>query len=110
MTIDAFYHDELSRWQNELFPTATVTIITHLADYLKLNIEITADTFIAIRFNAENGRQDFALIHKNQRIFGYDNLKQWHYHPLEDPSEHIQCPMPSIGQILTEMKAIIEQL
>ena len=86
MTIDAFYH-ELSRWQNELFPTATVTITTHLAAYLKLNIEITADTFIAIRFNAENSRQDFALIHQHQRIFGYDNLRQWHYHPFGDASQ-----------------------
>ncbi|MBI1924154.1 hypothetical protein HYR99_07870 [Candidatus Poribacteria bacterium] len=104
------FHAEVLTEQGQLFPNATVEILQHLSNYIKLNIRIREDLFISVRFNAENGRQDFALIHKNTRIFGYDNLKEWHYHPLEDPSKHVRCVQPSLRQVFEEMKAIIETL
>ena len=109
MNSDEFYAEVLAQ-QCKLFPNATIKILQRLSTYLKLNILIQENTFISIRSNAENGRQDFALIHQNARIFGYDNLKQWHYHPLEDSSQHIPCAQPSIRQVFEEMKAIIEAL
>ena len=104
------FHTEMLTEQRCLFPNATVEILQRLSSYIKLNIRIREDLFIYVRFNAENDRQDFALIHKNTRIFGYDNLKEWHYHPLEDPSKHVPCARPSLRQIFEEMKAIIETL
>ncbi|MBM3242148.1 hypothetical protein FJZ31_38240 [Candidatus Poribacteria bacterium] len=109
MKNDEFYTEVLAQ-QRQLFPNATIKMLQRLSSYLKLNILIRENTFISIRFNAENDRQDFALIHQNVRIFGYDNLKQWHYHPLEDSSQHVPCAQPSIRQVFEEMKAIIETL
>jgi hypothetical protein len=48
----------------------------------------------------------FGLIHNNQRIFGYDNLKEWHFHPYESPSEHILCDKPSIDKIISDIKVV----
>ena len=107
MTCDEF-HAEMLTEQRRLFPNATVEILQRLSSYIKLNIRIREGLFIYVRFNAENDRQDFALIHKNTRIFGYDNLKEWRCHPLEEPSKHVPCARPSLRQIFEEMKAIIE--
>jgi hypothetical protein len=71
---------------------------------LKVNIHLETNNFISIRYNARNGRMDFALISNNQRIFGYDNLKTWHYHPYEDPLSHVPCDPPSIDKILSDTK------
>ena len=104
------FYDEVLAQQHQLFPGATIKVLQRLSSYLKLNIRIRENTFISLRFNAENDRQDFALIHQNARIFGYDNLKQWHYHPLADASQHVLCAQPSLRQVFEEMKAIIETL
>ncbi len=93
------------------------SIVKHFSDYqyeillktpksLKANIHIGQELFIAVRYNARNDRIDFALIYDNKRIFGYDNLKQWHYHPFDNPSIHIPCKEPSIERIISEMKEI----
>ena len=63
-----------------------------------------------MRYNARNGRIDFALLYRQKRVFGYDNLKAWHYHPFENPSEHIFCEKPTIEQIISETKAVLKQL
>ena len=41
-------------------------------------------------------------------FFGYDNLKEWHYHPYKNPSEHISCDKPSTDKILYEIKKVFE--
>ncbi|MBI3813777.1 MAG: hypothetical protein HY279_04830 [Nitrospinae bacterium] len=75
---------------------------------LKANIHLDEKFFIAARYNARNGRMDFALIQDDKRIFGYDNLKEWHYHPYKNPSVHIPCDKPSTDKILFEIKKIYE--
>jgi hypothetical protein len=75
---------------------------------LKAKIYLHDDYFIALRYNARNGRIDVALIKNNQRIFGYDNLKEWHFHPYDNPSEHIPCESPSIEKIISDIRKYYE--
>ena len=75
---------------------------------LKANIYLEESYFIAVRYNARNGRVDIALICDNQRIFGYDNLKVWHLHPYEDPSRHDPCEPPPMDKILSDTKKYYE--
>ena len=93
------------------------SIEKHFSDYkyeilfktpksLKANIHLDKELFIALRYNARNNRVDFALVYENKRIFGYDNLKQWHYHPFDNPSIHIPCEEPSIERMISEIKEI----
>jgi hypothetical protein len=74
----------------------------------KANIHLDMNTFIAVRYNARNKRMDFALIMDNQRSFGYDNLKDWHYHPQTNPAEHILCKEPSIKKIISDIKDVFD--
>jgi hypothetical protein len=46
---------------------------------------------------------DFALIRDGKRVFGYDNLKEWHCHPSDDPSRHIPCEKPPVDHIISEI-------
>lgn len=77
---------------------------------LKANIRLDKNLFLVLRYNARNGRMDFALIQNNKRIFGYDNLKRWHYHPYENPSEHIICDKPSVDKIISDIKKVYEAI
>jgi hypothetical protein len=76
----------------------------------KANIYLENDLFIAVRYNARNERTDFALIRNNQRIFGYDNLKEWHCHPSKSPEKHIPCDKPSIDKIISDIQRVAKTL
>lgn len=75
----------------------------------KANYYFAENIFLAVRYNARNGRTDFALILNHQRVFGFDNLKAWHYHPYENPAEHIFCEEPTIDRIITETKIALSK-
>ena len=75
---------------------------------LKAKIYLSESYFIAVRYNARNGRVEVALIKDDQRIFGCDNLKEWHIHPYEDPSDHVPCAPPTIGKIIHDTKTNYE--
>ncbi len=85
------------------FPSYTLEFLLRTPKALKVNIRLREGLFIAVRYNVRNGRMDFALIRDGKRVFGYDNLKEWHCHPSADPSQHITCEKPSVDQIISEI-------
>ncbi len=99
---------EITALLKKHFKEFSIEILLETPKSLKVNIYLAKDIFIAIRYNLRNERTDFALIHNSQRIFGYDNLKEWHYHPYENPSEHIPRDKPSLDKIITDIKKIYE--
>lgn len=92
------------------FPKAafdyTIVRLTHL----RFRITISEETFVDIYFNEETQRTDYALIHKGERVYGVDNLKGWHYHPLQAVEQHLPCPEPSVREVFEKMKRIAEIL
>ena len=85
-SVDTFF-ESIKKAACQYFSNSSIKYILRTDKSLKLNIQIEEDIFIAIRYNSRNGRKDFALISQNNRIFGYDNLKTWHYHPVSNPEE-----------------------
>ncbi len=77
-------------------------------NYMKIRIQLDLATFIELYANAQNGRGSYALIHRQQRIFGYDGVTRWHRHPSGGPNEHEPCRKPRLAQALREMKQIVE--
>jgi hypothetical protein len=90
------------------FSSHEMQVFLNTPKSFKANVLLNEGIFIAVRYNARNERTDFALIKNKQRIFGYNNLKDWHYHPYENPSEHIPCEKPTIDKVLLEMKKVVE--
>jgi hypothetical protein len=95
---------------NLYFPTCRREMLLRTSQSFKAHFHIRQNLFVAVRYNSVNGRTDVALIHAQERIFGYDNLKEWHFHPLEDPTIHIPCDEPSLNHIFREISAIIRTI
>jgi len=102
--------EELEQSLKENFPFFEMRLLFHTENSFKANILLEKDSFISVRFNSRNGRMDFALIIKNQRKFGYDNLKKWHYHPVSNPDDHIFCEAPSIKKMINDIKEAYQGL
>jgi len=101
---------ELYSLHHELLSGYRIDIVYKRIDKISLRISITATFFIDIYANTDTKRYDFSLIKDNKRIFGYDNLGGWHYHPLDKPDVHIECKKPSLRHILKEITAVINSL
>lgn len=102
--------EEIRAAKEKCFPGSDIRYTIRTPKSLKANIPIGHGLFIAIRYNARNGRTDIAVVHMDKRIFGYDNLKQWHFHPVNDPNCHVPCDEPSIDEVFLKMKDVFESL
>jgi hypothetical protein len=109
MNTDAFLSEVETSLQKH-FIDYKIEFLLRTPKSLKANIHLIENLFIALRYNSRNERIDVALIQGNKRIFGYDNLKQWHYHPLENPDKHIPCDKPSLDKIFSDIKKIYKDL
>jgi hypothetical protein len=92
---------------HKFFPGATVELVYLRISQFSIRIIIAQDLFVDVYYNAENGRQDYALIRGDERICGYDNLSGWHYHPLGNPERHISCKEPALENIFKEFREIV---
>jgi hypothetical protein len=98
---------ELEALKKEIFPDAHLEIVYSRFNKASIRMLIDANFLVDMYFNAENGRCDFSLIRSGRRVFGYDNLGKWHYHPVDNPAHHVHCDEPKIRRVLEEMAAIM---
>ena len=75
-----------------------------------MRLIISSCFFVDIYYNTRTVRFDFSLIQGTSRVFGYDNLKTWHYHPYGRPEEHVYCAEPTLEQIVKETSSVIRLL
>ncbi len=90
-------------------PQAKLVIEERRGVELRLRAEIDDATFVGVYYSSLTEKKSFTLIRSNNRIFGYDNSRFWHCHPVENPQEHIPCAEPSPDQVFLEISKIINQ-
>ena len=79
---------------------------------IKFRLHVDVDLFINVYVNVTSGKIGFALINKNQRIFGRDNQgSTWHLHPVSNPSSHdfgadAVCPV-SLHEFVIEVEDML---
>jgi len=100
---------EIKKVAKKFFPGAVVELAYFRIIQFSTRIIIAQDLFVDIYYNAENERQDYALIRKGGRVCGYDNLSGWHYHPAENPEKHILCKEPSLESVFKKFKELAEK-
>jgi len=68
--------------------------------------------FLEIYYNEQTGTTAFALIENRKRIWGidYDNVREWHEHPIENPEIHKAITSKSISEVLKELQKIYDSL
>lgn len=79
-----------------VLPSATVEVVARTVVTIKLPVDVDEDRFIDVFFNERNRRTDLSLIEGGRRVFGYDNLGDWHCHPLAAPERHEACVEPTL--------------
>ena len=79
-----------------VLPSATAEVVARTIVAIKLRVDLDEHRFIDVFFNERNRRTDLALIERGRRVFGYDNLGNWHRHPLEAPERHEACEEPTL--------------
>lgn len=56
---------------------------------VRLRLFLIDQIFLDVFYNEWKGRVSFAWIANDQRVFGADNAGDWHWHPREDPTQHV---------------------
>ncbi|GAX61213.1 integrase [Candidatus Scalindua japonica] len=107
--IDDFVED-LNKLKKEYLPNSELETVYKRTDKVSIRITISSSIFIDVYANIENNRYDLSLIKDNQRVFGYDNLESWHYHPLNKQDDHIEIDEPSFNKIFNELTNLIHIL
>lgn len=67
------------------------------------------DLFLRFYYNAVTGTIAFALIEKQQRIWGvdYDNRRGWHLHPADNPTVHVESDPLSVSDIVACLQDVL---
>ncbi len=91
-------------------PEAEVTIQENRGVVLACRAKVDTNNFVAVYFNALTGKTSYALIHRDQRVAGYDNYKFWHYHPAEEPDRHLPCSKPAPEEAIAELVRVMHQI
>jgi hypothetical protein len=104
------FHDELVAAFQKYLPSGEVKIVEMNMLRFKGRVSITVSLFIDVFYSPRTDKVSFAVLHKEKRIFGIDNLSGWHVHPLGSPHEHVQIAEPSIEAIVMECCSVIKGL
>jgi len=100
--------DEIIKAIEEEFPDAELEVHERRDTVLEIRVTLEKEFFIEVYANSLTNKRSYALIYKGDRIFGYDNYKFWHYHPVRDPNIHISCEEPSVPFVIQQMRKAIE--
>ncbi len=68
--------------------------------------------FLEVYYNSQTGTRAFALIAGGKRVWGidYDNIRNWHEHPFENPDTHKVISGKSISEIVRELDNLYKRL
>jgi hypothetical protein len=91
-------------------PAARVRVQEQRSIVLKVRAQVEDDLFLDVYFNELTGKTSYTLVHKEQRVLGYDNYQFWHCHPYGRPADHVACEEPEIEVVLAEVGEVAEQL
>ncbi len=85
-----------------------IEIVRHTR--VTIRFDLNDVTFVALFFREETERVDYALIVKDQRVFGIDNLDGWHIHPLRNPDLHEACDEVAPSEAIRRLREASDTL
>lgn len=68
--------------------------------------------FLRFYCNEVTGTLAFALIKQQHRVWGidFDNRRQWHVHPAENPEKHVPIDPLSVTEIVGRLQDVLLDL
>ena len=104
------FRKELCDLFKEQFADVEFVIDERRSTILEIRIFFTPEIFMEAYVNGITGKKSFALVKNGKRIWGYDNYRYWHHHPIEKPDAHIPCSEPPLGKIVNELHTVLSQI
>ncbi len=82
--------------------------IERKATTVKFRVLLKKDAMLNVFYNKVLRIQSFALIIKDNRVWGFDfdNRLGWHEHPVSNPEQHIPQQEQTIDQIILRLIAV----
>jgi len=90
-------------------PSGEVSVREMNTFRFKGRVRTTASLFIDIFYSVRTHRISFAVLYKEKRVFGIDNLNGWHSHPFDSPHKHVQIAELSIENIVMECSDAVKR-
>ncbi|MDP3030401.1 MAG: hypothetical protein Q8O04_13125 [Deltaproteobacteria bacterium] len=75
-------------------------------------VRLQKSMFLEVYYNAVTETVAFALIEEQRRIWGIDrdNIRDWHIHPLDDPTKHTGIEPLSVSEIIEALAKVWEEV
>ena len=75
---------------------------------------VREDLFLRFYFNERTQTTAFALIQEEgerRRVWGIDrdNLRGWHEHPADDPTDHVVIEALTIAEVVTRLERVLRE-
>jgi hypothetical protein len=104
------FRNQLCNLVEEQFTDVKFVIDERRSTTLEIRIFFTPEIFMEAYVNGITGKKSFALVKNRKRIWGYDNYRYWHHHPIEKPDNHIPCSEPPLEKIVNELRTVLSQI
>ena len=104
------FRNQLCNLVEEQFTDVKFVIDERRSTTLEIRIFFTPEIFMEAYVNGITGKKSFALVKNRKRIWGYDNYRHWHHHPIEKPDNHIPCSEPPLEKIVNELSTVLSQI
>ena len=109
ISLDAL-RDKLCSLFKKQFSDAEISVNERRSVILEIRIVLTPEVFLESYVNTITGKKSFALVKNGKRIWGYDNYRYWHHHPIKMPENQIPCNEPSLEKIVDEVHTVLTQI
>jgi hypothetical protein len=109
LSIEEFHKQLVDALRNHL-PGGDIEITEMSILRLKVRYHIAVSVFIDIFYAVRTEKVSFAVVQKGKRVFGIDNLGDWHCHPFGKPEDHVSIDEPSIEEIAAQCTIVIKGL
>lgn len=89
---------------------ARIIVLSEGIEHIQLRVFLTDLSFLDVYYHQASGKTSYAQILDNKRIFAADNKQRfWHWHPREDPSQHIEAEREiTFQEFLEEIEKAIQ--
>jgi len=104
------FRDQILNLFEKRFPGVDFAISERRSAILEIRVIFAHETFMEIYANAVTGKKSFTVIKNGKRIWGYDNYRYWHHHPLDKPESHVPCNEPSLNKIVDELRTVLTKI
>ena len=88
ISLEEFEHKVIATCSNSAV-VQSAAVFELKPSWIRLRIFLINETFVDVFYSEGTGKTSYAQIKNGKRIFGADNAGGWHWHPYDDPDQHL---------------------